>query len=128
MSKDARNQIQLTDAAKKKLHEFVAEAAVCGFGVDGPPVDTTFAEIEEFGHQVGRLVGCAIDEQLADQHAAHFREPAPCPSCQALCTPKEELPERELQTKDGQVPLHEPLFHCPACHRDFFPSAYIVEA
>ena len=128
MSKDARNQIYLTDVAKKKLQEFVAEAAACEFGVDGPPVETTFAEMEEFGHQIGRLVGCAIDERLADQHAMHFQEPAPCPSCQTICTPKEELPERELQTKDGQVPIREPVCRCPACHRDFFPSACRVEA
>jgi len=128
MGMDARNQLHLSDEAKKKLDEFVAAAAACQFGVDGPPKETTFTEIEEFGHQVGRTVGCAIDEQLADQHAAHFREPAPCPSCQTLCAPKKELPERELQTKDGQVPLREPLCHCPDCHRDFFPSAYRVEA
>ncbi len=57
MSKDARKSVKLTDEAKKKFGDCVTAFAACGFGEDGPPVDTTFAEIEEFGHEVGRMGG-----------------------------------------------------------------------
>jgi hypothetical protein len=69
MSKDAQKRIEFTDDAKKKLEECVAAMAACGFGPDGPPLETTFAEIEEFGHEVGKMVARAVDEKLANQHA-----------------------------------------------------------
>ena len=62
MSKDARKSVKLTDEAKKKFDECVTALAACGFGEDGPPLDTTFAEIEEFEHEVGRMVARAVDE------------------------------------------------------------------
>ena len=125
MSKDAQDRV-LSDEALRKFEEFVAAAAACGFGPDGPPIDTTFTEIEEFGHEVGRLVGRALDQRLADQHAAHYQGASTCPNCDKECLSK-ELAERELQTSDGDVPLHEPVFHCSACNRDFFPSTHHVE-
>ena len=127
MGKDAQKSVELTDEAKKKFGECVTAFAACGFGADGPPVDTTFAEIEEFGHEVGRMVARAVDEKLATQHAAHFREPTPCPNCETSCSAKEDPGERELQTTDGDVPLHEPVFHCSVCHRDFFPSTHSAQ-
>ena len=81
MSKDAQKQIVLTDEAKKKFDECVAAMAACGFGPDGPPMETTFAEIEEFGHEVGRMLARAVDEKLTNQHAAHFQGTAACPCC-----------------------------------------------
>ena len=127
MSRDARNQPVLTDEAKKKLDECVAAMAVCGFGPEGPPVDTTFAEIEEFGHEVGKMVARGVDEKLTSQHAVHFQGTVPCPCCQTVCAVAENPNTRDIQTKDGDVPLGEPMCHCPVCNRDFFPSAYGVE-
>jgi hypothetical protein len=101
----------------------VAALAACGFGSEGPPVNTTFAEIEKFGHEVGRMVARAVEERLTTQHAEHFQEAATCPVCQSACAPKQTPARRHVQTLDGQVPLHEPVYHCPVCHRDFFPSA-----
>lgn len=124
MSKDAQSSPILSDEAKKKFEEFVAAAAACGFGVEGPPIDTTFAEIEEFGHNVGRMVGRALDEHLANQHANHFQDGdgVPCPSCNKVCSPKEKTKERDFKTTDGDVTLGEPVCHCSVCNRDFFPS------
>ncbi|MCB9921173.1 MAG: hypothetical protein H6822_32005 [Planctomycetaceae bacterium] len=126
MSKDARNPVELTAEAKNKFEECVAAFAVCGFGADGPLKDTTFAEIEEFGHEVGRMVARAVDERLAIQHASHFRGAASCPTCGNDCPVKETPATRDLQTCDGNVPLHEPVCHCSVCHRDFFPSTHHV--
>ena len=72
MSKDAQSGIKLPAEARKKFDECVAAMAACGFGSDGPPKETTFAEIEDFGHEVGRMLARAVDERLADQPAFHF--------------------------------------------------------
>ena len=127
MSKDAENRVVLTDEARKKLEDCVAAMAACGFGPDGPPIDTTFAEIEEFGHEVGKIVARALDEKLTNQHAAHFEGTAACPCCGATCPVAENPSTRDVQTTDGDVPLREPICHCPVCNRDFFPSACRAE-
>jgi hypothetical protein len=124
MSKDARNEeLDLVPEAKAKLDELVALLARHGFGEDGPPLETTFAQIEQFGHHAGRVVARAVDTHLAAQHASHFAEEQPCPSCDEKCPSKESPHELPLQTSDGEVTLHEPSCHCPSCRRDFFPSA-----
>jgi hypothetical protein len=127
MGTDAQKRVVLTDDAKKKFDDCVAAMAACGFGVDGPPVETTFAEIEEYGHEVGKMVARAVDERLTSRHAAHFQGTAACPCCETA-SPVEENPKtRDVQTTDGVVPLQEPICHCPVCNRDFFPSAYPAE-
>ncbi len=123
MGKDAHKPV-LSAEARQKFEEFVAAMAACGFGPDGPPLDTTFSEIEAFGHEVGQMVACAIDGNLTTKHAKHFGECAACPACNAMCDAKPQSTERHFQTIDGAVPLEEPVFHCLACRRDFFPSAY----
>jgi hypothetical protein len=129
MSKDARDQDQdldLSPAEKAKFDELVAMLARRGFGEQGPPRKTTFAEIERFGHQAGRMVGRAIDARLVAQHAEHFATEEPCPKCGEKHPPKEERHKLPLQTEDGDVELDEPAFRCPPCERDFFPSANSV--
>lgn len=127
MSKEART-IVLSDHAQAKVAECIDAIAACAFGDDGPPLETTFAEIEAFSHEAGRMIARGLDEQLTVQHAEHFQGPATCPGCQTSCDPQENPATRELQTTDGQVALHEPVYHCSVCHRDFFPSAFGVEA
>ncbi|HEY7617369.1 MAG TPA: hypothetical protein VH744_11235 [Terriglobales bacterium] len=123
MSKDAQTAVVLNEDAQEKFEQCVAALAACGFGSDGPAVNTTFAEIERFGHEVGRMVARGVGERLTAQHAEHFQDQSACPVCQTPCAPKEDPAQRRLQTIDGHVPLAEPVCHCPVCHRDFFPSA-----
>ena len=127
MGKDAQKQVVLTDEAKKKFEDCVAAIASCGFGPEGPPRDTTFAEIEEFGHEVGRMLARALDGKLTCQHATHFQGTVACPCCGTACPVSENPKTRDVQTTDGDVPLREPICHCPVCNRDFFPSACRVE-
>lgn len=127
MGREAQRAIVLDDEVQKKLDECVAAVTAMHYGPEGPPADTTFAQIEQFGHEVGRMMGRAVDQQLACQHAEWFQKAAACPTCQALCEPRSSPAEREIQTVDGRVPLAEPVCHCSACHRDFFPSAYGTE-
>lgn len=129
MSKDARDEdLDLTPAAKEQFDALVALLARQGFGEEGPPRETTFAEIERFGHRAGRMVARAIDSQLAEEHAAHFTEEEPCPACTERHPPKAGPHDLPLQTEDGPVTLREPAFRCPSCERDFFPSADSLEA
>ena len=125
MSKDARNEdLELTAEEKEKFRELVALLARHGFGTAGPPRETTFAQIERFGHQAGRMLARAIDARLAGQHAAHFAGEEPCPTCGEKHLPNESPHDLGLQTDDGEVRLREPVFYCPPCAREFFPSAY----
>lgn len=125
MSKDARNQdLDLTPTEQVKFKEVVAMLASRGFGEQGPPRDTTFAQIEQFGHQAGRMLARAIDARLVEEHAAHFAGDEPCPQCGEKHAPNESPHDLPLQTDDGEVVLHEPAFRCPPCERDFFPSAH----
>ncbi len=128
MSKDARKNedLDLPPKVKAKFDELVAVLAQQGFGEEGPPRETTFAQIEKFGHQAGRMLGRAIDAHLATQHAEHFADEEPCPACDENIPMKESPHELPLQTQDGEVTLHEPTCHCPSCRRDFFPSANLA--
>ena len=59
---------------------------------------------------------------LLNQHAQALGAEHPCPDCSRACEVKHE--DRPLTVKGGvQVPLREPVCHCPACRRDFFPPA-----
>jgi hypothetical protein len=127
MGMDSRNEMDrsmLSAEARQKFDELVALLSQERYGPDGPPIDTTFAEIEDFGHQAGRMLGRSLDEHLAEEHGEHFAE-ACCPTCGASGDPEASKSQktRTLQTQDGKLPLAEPAFHCPRCDRDFFPSA-----
>jgi hypothetical protein len=127
MGKDALNEdLDLTAEEKEKFVELVALLARHGFGAAGPPRQTTFAEIERFGHQAGRMVARAIDAQLAEQHAAHFVGEEPCPACGEKHLPKACPHDWGIRTEDGEVRFREPAFRCPPCERDFFPSTHPV--
>jgi hypothetical protein len=124
MGKDARSEdLDLSPAARGRFDELVALLARDGFGDDGPPRETTFAEIERFGHLAGRMLARAIDARLAQEHASHFKGEEPCPTCGEKCPPKASPHELPLQTSDGEVTLYEPTCRCPTCRRDFFPGA-----
>ena len=127
MSKDARNEdLELTAEEKRKFSELVALLAKHGFGPAGPPRETSFAQIERFGHRAGRMLARAIDASLSEQHAAHFAGEEPCPTCGERHLPEKKLHDLVLQTDDGEVRLREPAFACPPCERDFFPSTHPV--
>ena len=126
MGKDSHNEMEksmLSPETRQKFDELMALLAAERYGPNGPPMDTTFAEMEQFGHQTGRMVGRAIDEHLAEQQGdEHFQE-ASCPTCGASGKSNAARKTRPLQTLDGKIPIAEPAFHCPTCDRDFFPSA-----
>lgn len=83
--------------------------------------DVRFTEMEAAGHELGRAVAQIATERLAFARAERLVGPQACPTCgrQRPVTHR----KREIETIDGAVDLHEPVCHCSACRRDFFPSA-----
>lgn len=128
MSKEARRSKRAVSAkVGEKLRELAALIAQERYGEEGcPPLETTFAEIEELGHQAGQLLAGVIDQQLMAAHGKYFVTSQACPECGRLCDPSPD--ERELVTRDGAVALPESACHCPDCRRDFFPSASAAPA
>ena len=122
-SKEALNEdVSLSAEASKKYDELVALLAAEQYGEDGPSLEITFAEIEEYGHRVGRMVARGVDAHLASQQSGRLETEQVCPTCQACWEETSKRKLRPLRTVDGDVPLAEPRFHCPVCNRDFFPS------
>ena len=109
MGMDSRNEMEksmLSAEARQKFDELVALLAGERYGPNGPPIDTTFAEIELFGHQAGRMLGRSLDEHLTHHHAEHFQE-ASCPTCGASgeSYAAENEKTRPLQTQDGKISI-----------------------
>ena len=86
MSKEAQKSVVLDDDAQEKFDQCVTALAAMRWP-DGPPEETTFAEIEQFGHKVGRMLGRAVDQELTYRNAEQFQEAAACPTCQTTCQP-----------------------------------------
>lgn len=127
MTKEGRVTDQgWSSAVRRKLQELAELVSQERFGEAGIPREFTFSEIEEIGHEVGRLAAGTIDQALQLRHAEHLAEAASCPTCGRDCPI--ERRQRGLATRDGTVTLNEPVCHCRACERDFFPSASSVEA
>jgi hypothetical protein len=125
MGKDARNpeDLDLSSEVAERFEELVTLLSAHGFGAEGPPIDTSFAEIEAFGHSAGRMVARAIDKRLTQQHGKHFEGESPCSACGQLPEKPAQQKERPLQTEDGDIRLEEPACYCSVCNRSFFPSA-----
>ena len=128
MGKDARNEaVALSPETKKSFDSLVKAMAIERFGEE-PAYHTTFAQIEKFGHQVGRMLARAVDEKVTANHASsHFQENQLCPKCGRSHPPDDDSHALPLATQDGKVTLEEPTFRCSPCGRDFFPSAGAAE-
>jgi hypothetical protein len=83
--------------------------------------DVRFTVLESAGHELGRAVAQVATERLTLARAERLTGAQPCPTC-GKRSPLVHR-ERELETIDGPIELREPICHCSACRRDFFPSA-----
>lgn len=80
-----------------------------------------FSEIEDAGQQLGRKLSQLSQARLANEVAAEEPVACKCPTCGKV-VPVETV-KRTVTGLDGPVEILEPKAHCPACRRDFFPSA-----
>lgn len=88
--------------------------------------DVRFTAMEAAGHRLGRAVAQIATERMALARAERLSVPQACPTCGRRCPLVHR--KREIETIDGSVDLYEPVCHCSACRRDFFPSASGVGA
>jgi hypothetical protein len=59
-----------------------------------------------------------------EQQSQALTEDQPCPACGSRCPVRRE--PRALASPGTTVTHHEPVCHCPACRRDFFPPTTSV--
>jgi hypothetical protein len=83
--------------------------------------DVRFNVLESAAHALGRAVAQETTERLTLARAERLCEPQLCPTCGGQCPVVYQ--QRPLETIDGPIELCEPVCHCPACRRAFFPSA-----
>jgi hypothetical protein len=87
------------------------------FGDQGPGIDVDLDTMERVAAAAAAGVTAGALEEATQQQ--------PCPTCGRLCPTQPQT--RPVIVKGGQFLHHEPAGYCPACRRDFFPSASAAE-
>jgi hypothetical protein len=90
------------------------------FGEEGPGLDIDLDAMEQVAAAAAGLTQGALEEATARQ-AQRLPDEHPCPGCGRPCRGQPQ--PRPIVVKGGQFLHREPVCHCPACRRDFFPSA-----
>lgn len=104
-------------AQMQKLGQMISAET---YGEGGPPLELTWAEIEELGHEIGKLTATVFDQTAQRQQAERYDTSRGCPQCGKAC--RASVKHRDLTTRDGTADLSEPEFRCVACERSFFPQ------
>lgn len=87
----------------------------------GADLDLDADDIEQMAATAARAVARGTIEELLERKASLLGPEQPCPTCQRPCVVRRE--PRVIDFWGGAVTYAEPRCHCPACRRDFFPSA-----
>ena len=97
------------------------------WGEQGPGLDVDLTQMEEVGLAAVRGLLAGTLETATQLQADLLGEQLACPGCGRMCPLRPE--ERPVVVNGGSSFEHrEPKGHCPACRRDFFPSASGAEA
>jgi hypothetical protein len=78
-------------------------------------------ELEGISQSLAQRLGCVSLSRAVREVAAGSEPQAACPSCGQNCAV--EMSKRKVKGVNGSIELVEPVAHCSACRRDFFPSA-----
>ncbi len=105
----------ITDLAKQ-WGKIVARNA---YGEGGPGLDVDFDQMEQIAAAATAGLAAGTIEHLAEQQARRLPDESPCPACRKVC-PVNTRP-RQVVARGATITLQEPVAHCPACRRDFFP-------
>jgi hypothetical protein len=89
------------------------------FGDAGPGLDTDFEAMEQLAHAAAAGLTEGALATLLEQQAQALGEQAPCPDCSSPCAMHRQ--PRTMHLPGTTVAQREPVGHCPACRRDFFP-------
>jgi hypothetical protein len=91
------------------------------YGEEGPGLDIDFDSIESLAVAIGQTVIKGAIEEALETQLKSLGDFQPCPECAQPCPVATE--PRTIQVRGGTIEYAEPVCHCPACRRDFFPSA-----
>jgi hypothetical protein len=109
----------------QNLRDFAAQwgkiVARRAFGDTGPALDLDFFTFEQVAQAAAQGVLQGTLTTLLEQQAQALPDQQPCPACQQPCPVTRE--PRALDCLGGTFRYDEPVCHCSACRRDFFPSA-----
>ena len=94
------------------------------FGDAGPPDDVTFDTFEQIAVEAAQALTKGTIEQFLRQDTQRLGPVQSCPQCGRDCPVRTE--PRDLIVRGATVHYDEPVCHCPACRRDFFPAALHV--
>lgn len=89
------------------------------FGDDGPGLDIDLDTMEQVVHAAAAGLSEGALALFLEQQAQTLGPQQPCPACGTVCPVRRE--PRLLTTREAALPTSEPVCHCPACRRDFFP-------
>jgi len=80
-----------------------------------------YSVLEDEADHMGRLFSRLAQERAAREVAAEAPTTVACPTCGCESVPRTQT--RTVKSLAGPVQIMEPVAHCSACRRDFFPSA-----
>lgn len=89
------------------------------FGDGGPGLDVDFDTMEQIAHAAATGLAEGTLQTLLEGQTAALGDEQPCPDCGRPCPVGRQ--ERRLRAKGADLRPSEPVCHCPACRRDFFP-------
>ena len=96
------------------------------WGEQGPGLDVDLTQMEDVAMAAVQALLAGTLEMATQQQASLLGEQQACPDCGRMCPLKPE--GRPIVVRTGSTfDHHEPKAHCPACRRDFFPSASTAE-
>ena len=108
---------------KEKLDQLLHQAAEVSVALDraqghivGVPHDSV---IEKRAHELGRQLSRKVQTLQMGVLAGGQDTTAKCPGCGIRCQIVRK--KRSVTSIDGPLAIEEPVGHCPACRRDFFP-------
>ena len=82
--------------------------------------DTHITPLEDLAFQVGQALSQGTLDALLQLHAEQAPAEVPCPDCRTPCR-VERAPRRLHLRGGGVIEYGEPMGHCSACRRAFFP-------
>jgi hypothetical protein len=95
------------------------------FGDDGPDLGVDITDMEEVAVAAMRGLAAGTMETATAKQALRLDANPPCPECGRSTPAQNEM--RPVTARGGPFEHNEPKCYCPACRRDFFPSASLSE-
>lgn len=113
------------EATKQRIAELAAQFArdVSAeiYGAAGPTDADHIDVIEEHAVQASKAAFDAVIARQLELQKQRLPEQVACPGCGKLCPT--DCEGRTITGRFGPAAISEAISRCPACDRDFFPSA-----